>query len=447
MKKAKALINQENITLFSKNFSISNEYSNNGKHKVITLFGIRIKLRIKQKISKKEYQSFVNYVQNHQLDKSEFVPISNNYYEFKKNDVKLISFYLPQFHDFEENIKWFGRGFSEWSNTSKTVPQFEGHYQPHIPIDLGYYNLNDTNVMKRQIELAKQYGIYGFSFYYYWYSGHKLMEKPLENFLKNKSLDIPFFLFWANEDWTNLWDNGKNKEILYKQELSIDDFKMFMSDILPYMKDKRYIKINNCPLLIIYNPLLYPFDMYISFNNKIRKIAKEQGFDDLFIMCPTYRADKSGCDSYNEFVTKYNIDALFEFFPQGIMKRKIKYFRPKIMNKLFKGYCFDMYDFINTKKYLYQTDVNLFKCVFPHWDNTPRKCYNGATIFQNTPVNYKKWLKDIIVWTKQNRKSSEQFVFINAWNEWAEGAHLEPDQKYGYAYLQATKDVLEDNNS
>ena len=106
-----------------------------------------------------------------------------------------------------------------------------------------------------------------------------------------------------------------------------------------------------------------------------------------------------------------------------------------------------MYDFINTKKYLYQTDVNLFKCVFPHWDNTPRKCYNGATIFQNTPDNYKKWLKDIIVWTKQNRKSSEQFVFINAWNEWAEGAHLEPDQKYGYAYLQATKDVLEENNS
>lgn len=412
-------------------------------HKIITLLGMKIKLKNYRKVTNDDILEYIDYVQNKQLDKSDFINLSNNCYKFKEQDVKLISFYLPQFHDFEENIKWFGRGFTEWSNTSKAVPQFTGHYQPHIPIDVGYYNLNDNSIMRRQIELAKQYGIYGFSFYYYWFSGKKLMEKPLERFLQDKSLNMPFFLFWANEDWTMLWDNGKDREILHKQKLLKDDEQKFMKDILPYMKDDRYIKINNKPLLIIYNPHNYPFERYIEFNKKIRQIAKGEGFDDLFIMTTTFRADCSSCNSYQEFIQKYNLDSLLEFFPQGILTREISCTRPKIMNKKFKGKCYDMHEFITHKKYLYDTDANLYKCAFPHWDNTPRKCYNGADIYQNTPKDYKIWLKDIISWTKSNHSKNEQFVFINAWNEWAEGAHLEPDQKYGYAYLQATKEALE----
>ena len=306
------------------------------------------------------------------------------------------------------------------------MPQFIGHYQPHIPIDVGYYNLNDNFIMQRQIELAKQYGVYGFSFYYYWFSGEKLMEKPLERFLQDKSLNIPFFLFWANEDWTMLWDNGKDREVLHKQELLKNDEAKFMNDILPYMKDDRYIKIDNKPLLIIYNPHNYQFERFIEFNNKIRQIAKEHGF--------------------KEFVQTYRLDSLLEFFPQGIFMHDMKQLKPTIMNKKFKGQCLDMHDFITNKKYIYNSSSNLFKCAFPHWDNTSRKCYNGADIYQNTPNDYKTWLKDIINWTKNNHKVDEQFVFINAWNEWAEGAHLEPDKKYGYAYLQATKEALEETH-
>lgn len=423
-------------------FSIKNNQEKT--HKVLTILGIKLKIKKQYKISKREAFDYIDFVLNQQLDKSNFVEQTHDIHEFKDQDVKLISFYLPQFHDFDENVKWFGKGFTEWSNTSKAVPQFIGHYQPHIPIDVGYYNLNDNFIMQRQIELAKQYGVYGFSFYYYWFSGEKLMEKPLERFLQDKSLNIPFFLFWANEDWTMLWDNGKDREVLHKQELLKNDEAKFMNDILPYMKDDRYIKIDNKPLLIIYNPHNYQFERFIEFNNKIRQIAKEHGFKDLYIMTTTCRADDSDCKSYKEFVQTYRLDSLLEFFPQGIFMHDMKQLKPTIMNKKFKGQCLDMHDFITNKKYIYNSSLNLFKCAFPHWDNTSRKCYNGADIYQNTPNDYKTWLKDIINWTKNNYKVDEQFVFINAWNEWAEGAHLEPDKKYGYAYLQATKEALEE---
>ena len=150
-------------------FSVS--FDKKGKHKILTILGIKIHFKIRQNINNKDYEQYAEYVLNKQLDKSDFVKLSDDFYNASDNDVKLISFYLPQFHDFEENIKWFGKGFSEWSNTSKAVPQFVEHYQPHIPIDVGYYNLDNNSAIKRQIELAKQYGIYGFSFYYYWFSG------------------------------------------------------------------------------------------------------------------------------------------------------------------------------------------------------------------------------------------------------------------------------------
>lgn len=414
-------------------------------HRVITIFGIKLSFKINQKFTDSDYKSYIDYVQNNQLDKSNFVNISKTFHKKKNNEVKLISFYLPQFHDFKENIKWFGKGFSEWSNTSKAVPQFIGHYQPHVPIDVGYYNLNDNTIMKRQIELAKLYGIYGFCFYYYWFSGEKLMEKPLERFLNDKSLDMPFFLFWANHDWTMNWDNGQSKKVLYKQMLNANDEQKFMDDILPYMKDDRYIRIDNKPVLIIYDLHTYEFDRYISFNKNIRKIAKDNGFDDLYIMSTTHGADLVNGLSYKDFISKYNIDALFEFFPQGISVYDVKYKPTKYFNPKFKGFCWDIEEFIKNKKYLYPTDANVFKCAFPHWDNTSRKCYNGACIYQNTPKNYKMWVSDIIKWTKENKRQNEQIVFINAWNEWAEGAHLEPDQKYGYAYLQATKEALEES--
>jgi hypothetical protein len=297
--------------------------------------------------------------------------------------------------------------------------------------------------MKRQIELAKKYGIYGFCFYYYWFSGDKLMEKPLQKFLDDKSLDMPFFLFWANEDWSMLWDNGNYKEVLHKQELHEDDAEKFMNDILPYMKDDRYIKIDNKPLLIIYQLQIFPFDKYISFVNKIRQMAIENGFDGLYLISTI--KEEFDLEKLKDIIDKYKIDSLVEFYPQGLL-HVIKVNNPEFANPDFHGYVHDVEEFVKSKRYLYETKANIFKGIFPNWDNTSRRCFQGPNILQQSPSLYEKWLKDIINWTLKNKSNKERFVFVNAWNEWAEGAHLEPDQKYGYAYLQATKDALADKN-
>lgn len=400
------------------------------------------KLKIKLKnILGEVYNGYLDYLFNNQRDKSKFIPAGCEKYDFSSNNVKTVAFYLPQYHDFPENVEWFGRGFSEWSNTSKTVPQYLGHWQPHIPIDVGYYNLNDNTVMKRQIELAKQYGIYGFCFYYYWFSGEKLMEKPLEKFLSDKSLDMPFFLFWADEDWTMLWDNGNCRDVLHKQELLEGDAEKFMHDILPYMKDERYIKINNRPLLVIYQLKIFPYDKYCEFVKRIREIAKENGFDDLYILSTI--KENMNFNNLKPVTDKYNIDSMLEFFPQGLLS-VIELKKQNFINRKFKGKCHDVEKFVNKKGYLYDTDTKVFKGVFPNWDNTPRRCFQGPNILQMSIEDYKVWLKDIIQWTQKNKPEEEQFVFINAWNEWAEGAHLEPDQKFGYGYLQATKEALEE---
>lgn len=384
---------------------------------------------------------FLKYLFNNQLDKSNFVSNDGSFYN-NKNTCKVIAFYLPQYHSFPENDKAFGRGFTEWSNTTKAVPQFYGHWQPHIPIDVGYYNLNNDSIMNRQVELAKQYGIYGFSFYYYWFSGHKVMEKPLESFLKNKNIDMPFFLFWANEDWSTLWDNGDDRKVIYKQEVSKKDAEPFMNDALKYMKDKRYIKINGKPVLIIYKLRNFPYKDITEFVIQIRLIAKQNGFKDLYILSPV-QEDMNQAE-LKELQIKYNLDGFFEFFPMGLL-HVLKTNKIHYINKKFDGQYRDINSYFSNKSYIYKTDANLFKGTFTNWDNTSRRAFQkpGPNIIQLHPNQYKCWLKDIINWTNTNKNNEERFVFVNAWNEWAEGAHLEPDQKYGYAYLNATKDALE----
>lgn len=393
-------------------------------------------IRSKVSIDDSDRREFIEYVLNQQLDKSNFVPLSEEKYERKEGDPKLISFYLPQFHDFKENVKWFGRGFSEWSNSSKALPQWTGHYQPHLPIDVGFYSLEHIDIMKRQIELAKQYGIYGFCFYYYWYSGNKIMEQPIQKFLADKSLDMPFFFFWANEDWTRLWGEGKEREVLFKQELKDGDDEKFIADILPYMKDERYIKVKNKPMLIIYQPKIFPKERFLRFVKKLRETAKENGFDDVYLLA----IRKIGIN--REVLEELDLNGAVEFYPCDLPPQ-LKKKKEKIINKEAVVTSWDIGKYIREKGYMDNPDFNLFKGCFPNWDNVPRKCYSGAYVFQNTPEDYMTWLSDLIEWTRKNKEADEQFIFINAWNEWAESAHLEPDRKYGYAYLQATKEALE----
>ena len=354
-------------------------------------------------------------------------------FRLKSDDVKLIAFYLPQFHQIPENDKWWGEGFTEWTNVKKAIPQFKGHYQPHIPGELGYYNLTNKEVMKIQIELAKQYGIYGFCFHHYWFAGKRLLEKPVNMLIENKDLDIPFCLCWANENWTRRWD-GLDNEVLIAQKHSPEDDINFIEDISKYFNDTRYIKIDEKPVLIVYRIELFPNpeDTIVRW----RKWMEDHGYKGIYLIGAQGFACKNP--------TKYGLDAAVEFPPNGMYKYNYISSQVSFKNPNFKGNIVDYSYYVNNKLYLKEDKekYNLFKTIIPSWDNTPRRG-NKSTIFYNSsPELYKQWLKDIIIYTKTKKNKDEQFVFINAWNEWGEGAYLEPDVKYGYSYLNSTKEAI-----
>lgn len=381
-----------------------------------------------------KWRDYKNYVLNQQLDKSDFVEIidSNPPANPKKN---LIAYYLPQYHQIDQNDEWFGRGFTEWHNVAKAVPQHPGHWQPHLPIDVGFYTLETNTVMYRQIELAKMYGIYGFCFYYYWFSGgEKIMEKPINNWLKDTSIDFPFMLFWANEDWTNTW--GEQADLgtkTYSAKTKPSDVDKFVADILPFFKDKNYITIDGRPHLIIYQAKKDPY--LPEFIQNIGDKCEAEGLERPYIslVFPDDRPD--------EFDPRdYGADAAVEFGAH--MKVRPDYIQDpepndKIINPLARMTSYSMEEFVSNRSFLYDTPFPTHRGAMTTFDNTARKIYTGAYSFSATPSLYEEWLSELI------KASKTDFVFISAWNEWAEGMHLEPDQRYGYAYLQATRNALE----
>jgi hypothetical protein len=382
-----------------------------------------------------KWREYQNYVLNHQLDKSDFVPITTSEYSGRSSK-QLIAYYLPQYYQIEQNDEWFGRGFTEWSNTAKAVPQFTGHWQPHTPIDVGFYNLETTRIMHRQVDLAKMYGINGFCFYYYWFSGgSKIMEKPLINWLNDKSIDFPFMFFWANEDWTNTW--GAHADLgtkTYSAKMKPEDTEKFVADIIPFLKDKRYITVDGRPHVIIYQSKKDPY--LPEFIKGVGELVEKEGLKRPYISLVfpddfenTFDPRDYGADAAVEFGSHFKI--MPDAIPVAATSRKL-------MNPLAKLTEYDMEKFVNEEEFIYQTKFPVFKGVMTYFDNTARKIYRGAQLFDIPPALYRKWLARVL----KNAQTDQ--VFITAWNEWAEGMHLEPDQKYGYAYLQATADALKD---
>ena len=359
--------------------------------------------------------------------------------------MKIIAFYLPQFHSFKENDEWWGKGFTEWTNTKKCIPLFRGHIQPKIPLNDNYYDLADTsNVMRWQINMAKKYGVYGFCFYHYWFSDeHILMQKPIENFLNDKSLDMPFCISWANETWSRRW-NGSDKDVLIEQTYGdTDTYIKHFNYLLPFFKDSRYIRYNGKPLFILYKPEI--FDGYKEMFELWNNLAVEKELPGLTfgVMGAKWNNIKDVDD------TKVDLRILYEPGYTGCQSKIRKGLRIGITSKLLRIKTMKTHTKINFQSYdayckrIVNRKVTSDKMVpgmFVAWDNTPRKGSNSTIFLGSSPEKFEKYMTQIILKAKNEYK--KDMIFVNAWNEWAEGCFLEPDKVNKERYLMALSNAL-----
>ena len=383
--------------------------------------------RYKNWLSLKQYTNQSTKAWENDLSAEHYVPLIKSA-PVEESVVRLLCFYLPQFHTIPENDAWWGDGFTEWTNVKRAEPYFLGHYQPHEPGALGYYSLFDSAVQKRQVELAMMYGVSGFCFYFYWFGGKRLLEMPLLSYLQDDSLRLPFCLCWANENWTRRWD-GLDNEVLISQQHSHEDDLAFIKHVSQYMSDPRYIRIGDKPLLLVYRPGLLPKPIDTAL--RWRKWCRENGLGEIYL---AYTQSFDNVDP-----AKYGFDAAIEFPPNNSSAPVVTETLQELSGE-FKGNIYD-WRFLAEKSRSYNVPAyKLFRGVNPSWDNSARK-KNKASIFVNSsPAGYHEWLFNAIEDTiKRFRQKDERLVFVNAWNEWAEGAHLEPDKKTGYAYLEATR--------
>lgn len=343
---------------------------------------------------------------------------------------------LPQFYETEENNKWWGKGFTEWSSVRKAVPLYPGHIQPIHPYNDYYYDLSKKESIKWQADIANKYGVEAFVYYHYWYSGKHLLEKPCEILLQSPDINIKYCFCWANHSWTRAWD-GKDHEILMKQEYGEkDEWEAHFQYLLPFFMDKRYVKIDNKPVFFIYNTsaITNAYDRIKYLNERLI----EEGFSGLYVV-----------ENINQFNRKPSVSlsqAVFEDEPSYCCRYKIS-----ILNKAKRFLCkkFKITDYQNydelwnliIKKRETYDGRRIFLGGFPCWDNSPRKGKNSRIIKGSTPEKFNEYLKKLKEAEKKRRDSSGILV-INAWNEWGEGAILEPTKEHGFAYLEAIKNVF-----
>jgi len=347
--------------------------------------------------------------------------------------LNVIAFYLPQFHAFPENDAWWGRGFTEWTNVSKSVPQFAGHLQPRLPGELGFYDLRLKDVLRRQQQLARLYGIHGFCFHHYWFAGKRLMEAPFNHVLADPSMDLSFCLCWANENWTRRWD-GAEHDVLIAQQHSPEDDLAFIADILPALRDSRYIRIEGAALLIVYRVTLLPDPGATA--QRWRDYCRQQGVGEIHLVA----AQTFGIQDPRT----YGFDAAIEFPPHNVEPDEISSGQ-LMFNSVFRGRIYRYADMVERQQNAVIPDYKLYKCAFPGWDNSARKPGRGHVFQGSSPALFAEWLRSIASYSLQAGAAGGRMVFVNAWNEWGEGAYLEPDRRHGYAYLEALGDVLADH--
>lgn len=347
---------------------------------------------------------------------------------------RLIAFYLPQFHPIPENDEWWGKGFTEWTNTAKAKPLFRGHYQPHLPADLGFYDLRVPEARIAQAEMAREHGIEAFCYYHYWFGGKRILERPFNEVLQSGQPDFPFCLCWANQTWTGIW-HGNPKRVLIEQTYpGYEDHRRHFNVLLKAFADERYLKIDGMPVFLIFRPneLCGPANV-IEF---WKESALKAGLKGLYVIGVTEKPEWNPRD--------YGFDA-------SVIQRLPT--RDKGSSGQFSwSWAVDKYRQLTQKPAIYSYKDDLpetftcldsqaikYPCIIPNWDNTPRSGKRGFVLHGSTPelfrVNLKKLLK-----ATEKRSAEHNLIFIKSWNEWAEGNHLEPDQRFGLQYLQVLKE-------
>jgi lipopolysaccharide biosynthesis protein len=352
--------------------------------------------------------------------------------------VRAIAFYLPQYHPIPENDKWWGKGFTEWTNVTRAKSLFSGHYQPHLPADLGFYDLRLPEVRQAQADLAKAHGIQGFCYYHYWFSGKRLLERPVNDMLKSGQPDFPFCLCWANETWSRRW-LGEEKNVLQKQNYSSKDDLNHIQWLMQAFANPQYIQLKGRPLFLVYRPLDLPEPIRTveTFKNECVK----SGLSEPYLMGvdahrPGFNFEEIGFDG--TLVFEPQLGTLPHFMNDGASPSKLaRNLKLGIASSKLK-----IYDYLEARQLMLnrKRDFSTHPCIFVSWDNTPRRGENAIVIVNSTPERFEAGLAEMVE-SLRNKPHDERLLFINAWNEWAEGNHLEPDLKNGTRYLEAVKRV------
>lgn len=341
----------------------------------------------------------------------------------------VVAFYLPQFHPIPENDEWWGAGFTEWRNVTRALPQFEGHMQPRLPGELGYYDLRTPGVMHQQIALAREYGVGAFCTYFYWFAGKTLLEAPLRQWLADTSLDLPICLCWANENWSRRWD-GRSQDLLIGQAHSPDDDLAFIEYVGEYLRDPRYLRVEGKPMLLVYRPGLLPEPMATA--RRWRSWCRENGIGEIHL---AYVQSFDNIDP-----SSIGFDAAVAFPPNNTSLKPVTAGR-RLINPEFAGEVLDWRELVQASLARKEPTYRRYPCVNPGWDNEARRSGRGRSYVHATPQAFSSWVRAEIA--NVNRTVPEApLVFVNAWNEWAEGATLEPDAKYGHAWLDGIRRAL-----
>ena len=351
---------------------------------------------------------------------------------------RLIAFYLPQFHPIPENDGWWGKGFTEWTNVTKAQPLFRGHYQPHLPADLGFYDLRLPEARQAQADLAREYGIHGFCYYHYWFNGKRLLERPFNEVLASGKPDFPFCLCWANETWSRRW-LGEESHILAKQDYSAEDDLDHARSLLPALADPRAIRVDGRPLFLVYRPKDLPEPQRTT--DTFRRICLDNGLPEPFLVGVNAHCRKEDC-------RQFGFDHTLDFRPQlGALPSAFREggHWEKLVRNLRQGIPSARLTVYEHDEAIAHMEGGRPSCphipsVFVGWDNTPRRGKRAIVVRGNTPERFERYFAETVD-RAEAVGSDGKMVFINAWNEWAEGNHLEPDQKFGRAFLEAVKRV------